>query len=96
MDIRELIGVTIKESRTRQAETHGNDHDNDDVAGAVLAALDKAGLVVVPREPTEGMVTSGKDAYMPPTTFVKYTTTMEEAWEAMIAASPYAKKEMAE
>jgi len=61
---------------------------------AILAAMDAAGLVVVPRDPTEEMAKAGKNAFMPPTTFVSYTTSMAEAWTHMVSASPFAKKEV--
>lgn len=70
-----------------------NDMAAPEVADSILAALDTAGLVVVPREPTEAMIQSAQTAWSPPTTFVIYTTTMREAVCAALAASPYAKGE---
>ena len=53
-------------------------------ADAILAALDAAGLVVVPREPTEEMGQAWHDADL----------VCRDEWQAMLAASPYAKKEV--
>ena len=67
----------------------GPDRDLDEVwAHAILTALDAAGLVVVPREPTEEMLWAvrsyiDRDAYID-----------GETYQAMIAASPFAKKEV--
>ena len=57
-------------------------------ADAVLAALDNAGLVVVPREPTKEMlnIVRGNGG----TSALAWALA---AWPDMIAASPYAKKE---
>ena len=85
-DLRELIGATIKESRTRQAETHGNDHDNDDVAGDVLSALDAAGIVCVPRIPTPEMAEASAG-------WMCHEDTFYEVWDAALSVSPYAKGE---
>ena len=88
-DLRELMREAVNKRLEWTTTLQGHV-----IADAILAALDTAGLVVVPREATEVMAKAGKKAFMPPTTFQKYMTTMEEAWEAMIAASPFSKKEV--
>jgi hypothetical protein len=93
MELRDLIARVTYENALSDMDMCGI-YNADDVADAILTALDAAGLVVVPREPTEEMAKAGKNAFMPPTTFVSYTTSMAEAWVHMIAASPFAKKEV--
>jgi hypothetical protein len=56
-------------------------------ADAIIAALDAAGLVVVPREPTPRMIEVGCE-------YVEFINTASDAYRAMLAASPYAKKEV--
>lgn len=53
--------------------------DSEDQASRVLAALDAAGYVCVPREPTEAMVDA---AYWP-----AHDENAKEVWEQMVAAS---------
>jgi hypothetical protein len=76
------------------ATEYGKEFAFHQQADAIIAALDAAGLVVVPSEPTEEMAKAGKNAFMPPTTFVSYTTSVAEAWVHMVSASPFAKKEV--
>jgi hypothetical protein len=90
MELRDLIARALLADRRGP----GNQPCANHLADAIIAALDAAGLAVVPREPTEEMAKAGKNAFMPPTTFVSYTTSMAEAWVHMISASPFAKKEV--
>ena len=79
VDLRELLAAAINSP---------NDYDHAD---AIIAALDAAGLVVVPREPTEEMSEAGMD-YMPGCDPTDCMVKAGVAFEAMLAASPYAKK----
>lgn len=69
----------------------------DKAADAILSALDAAGLVVVPREPTEEMISAGEDRDRPAGEYSGYSTEFarcEQHYAAMIAASPFAKKDV--
>lgn len=62
-------------------------------ADAILAALDAAGLVVVPREPTPEMWAASGTAVIK--TGPRHHDIVSEAvYQAMLAASPYAKNEV--
>jgi hypothetical protein len=74
VDLRELLAAAINSP---------NDYDHAD---AILAALDAAGLVVVPREPTEEM----EEAWLEN----DHQQTASGDYAVMLAASPYAKKEV--
>lgn len=62
----------------------------DEYADAILAALDSAGYVVVPREPTDEMVVAGDEriieALNDHTFALRPITPADDAYRAMIAA----------
>ena len=57
-------------------------------AEEALAAIEAAGCVVVPKEATEAMIREIED---PPSGLDKFT--VKYVYEAMLAASPFAKRE---
>ena len=82
-DLRELIARVAKHATGYVAVSH---YESEVIADAIIAALDAAGLVVVPRAPTERMIDVGCD-------YVEFINTASDAYRAMIAASPYMKGE---
>ena len=79
VDLRNLITEAVYSSRSI------------DCADAILAAMDAAGLVVVPREPTEEMRRAFQEKM---DEWMQEIGTDDDLYTAMIAASPYAKKEV--
>jgi len=71
--------------------------DLDEVADAVLRALDEAGLVVVPKEASEGMLAAAGDAFLDavvghvPGNMPGANTPFRRFYRAMIAAAPPAE-----
>ncbi len=55
-------------------------NSDEKYAQASLTAIEEAGYVVVPREPTEAMLDAGYEA-------TGYPVGIEGAWQAMIAAA---------
>ena len=90
VDLRELIANTVQETRAG----YQDDPTPEDWASAraILAALDAAGMVVVPREPTDEMKEAGE---LSPNYVIKRRDMAHlDVYRAMISASPYAKKEV--
>lgn len=97
MNVRELLKTAVWDGMdSRCSDPCWADTNSDTIRGcgcmdkaadAIIAALDAAGLVVVPREPTEEMVKAAEEGDL-----VNYPA--EDSWKYMIAASPFAKKEV--
>lgn len=77
VDLRELLAAAINSP---------NDYDHAD---AILATLDAAGLVVVPRDPTGNMSEAGWRS-LPCNVTKRFIA--DECYRAMISASPHAQK----
>ena len=92
MELRELIARVTHETAQSDMDMCGI-YNADDVADAILAALDKAGLVVVPKLPTVDMCEAGLD-HMPGNDPTDCMVKAGIVFERMIAASPFAKKEV--
>lgn len=95
-ELRELLARAIDPNFDNIPKINLYKQRLDDVfyqVDAILAALDAAGLVVVPRPPTEAMCEAGMD-YMPGCDPTDCMVKAGVAFEVMLAASPYAKKEM--
>jgi hypothetical protein len=87
MELRKLIALAINEQPGTVQRNYGP------TADAILAALDAAGLVVVPRLPTVDMCEAGMD-HMPGSDPTECMVEAGIVFEVMIAASPFAKKEV--
>jgi hypothetical protein len=77
MSAREVIGLQVE-----LAHVEGLNMGGREVANRILAALDAAGLAVVPKEPTEEMVVAAFDRDMGPHECL-YTS----IYHAMVAAT---------
>lgn len=109
VDLRELIGTAAVKCMALDEWRNLHLDFPDRVSDAVLSALDAAGLVVVPKEPTEEILDAGTRRLWAtrrqtngPITLNVYASRevmdadrvgIREAYAAMLAAS-YAKKEV--
>jgi hypothetical protein len=82
MGLRDMIARAAKHATGYVAVSH---YESEVIADAILAALDAAGLVVVPREPTEEMV-----RYIRGIAATNHSAAA--MWRHIVAASPYTKK----
>jgi hypothetical protein len=83
----EVIGLQVE-----LAYVEGLNMGGREVANRILAALDSAGLAVVPKEPTEEMVWHGASSYDHPNVFMGGPSHMgrrmaERIYHAMVAAA---------
>ena len=62
------------------AATHGAGATNEAIVADLLAFLDKAGVVIVPREPTDAMLGAGYEAEYSP----EDGPMLSEVWELML------------
>lgn len=81
MTIRDYIAKTIKEADTRYFyEDYGGQAD------AVIAALERAGLILVPKEATAAMMQAGVESLEYGT--VKQGSVIRAIYEAMVEKRP--------
>jgi hypothetical protein len=100
VDLRELIaraacsdceGAAFINSTPDSTTNEYRWQDYLSTADAILAALYAAGLVVVPREPTEEMIAAFSDSIQ---FWMEECGEDADVYRSMLAASPYAKKEV--